>query len=225
MTDSPIDLFFAARGRATNDLPTGRPDDETLAAWLDGGLSPGQRRLLEEQALTDPALFELLRAAVDGIGASVPAAGARPFRVLANLKARGLEILNAFEVRFWALVDGDQFQPAFGPLRRDAVTAPDMLTVRGPGQGLDELDLQLQADRTTRLVVRAELAPETAADEKLSLLLESDGVLRRKLPFEASGMILTDLAAGHHVLRLVARAPGGEARELARAEIVLSDEG
>ncbi len=217
---NPIDSVFSALGRApVNSIPSDLLTDEILAIYLDGGLSPADCAALERRVLTDPAAFELYRAAVDVIGMR-PARESEPFRILARIHERGLKVLNELEHRFWALVDGS-LQPALGPLRAGAVAEPDLLTVLGPGNGLDELDLQLQSDGSTRLEVRSRVRPEVGADEKLSILLETDGQVREKRPFEGDRAAFDGLVVGRHVVTLQARAPGGQPRTLARAEVAL----
>lgn len=189
--------------------------DEALAAYLEGKLSSGARRRLEQEALADPARFELLRAAVDAVGG--PAR--RPFRVLARLKDRGLELLNEVDLTLRALLEP---QPALGALRRHPGTAEGLVALAGPGEGIDELDLQVRPDHTARVVVRCTEPLDLRVDESVSITLDTDGELREKHPFDGDSFIFSALKPGRHVVRLVARSPGRQSRMLAEAAIELT---
>ena len=190
-------------------------DDEALAAYLEGRLSSGARRRLEQEALTDPARFELLRASVDAVGVKVR----RPFRVLARLKDRGLELLNEVDLTLRSLLDPP---PALGALRRHSGAAEGLVALAGPGEGIDELDLQVLPDHTARVVVRCTEPLDLRVDESVSITLDTDGELREKHPFDGNSFTFSALQPGQHVVRLMARSPGRQSRMLAEAAIDLT---
>ncbi len=217
MTD-PVDLFFQSAGQWPPPNPNGAEcfSEETLAGYMDGALAPVQRAQVEEQALQCPVCFELLRAAVDTLGVRRPEP-AQPFRVLARLKQRGLEILNHLELRIWALTEGPA--PALGALRGGE--SCDLVSIHGPGNGLDEIELQAQPDGTARLVVRGSSTLELERDEQASIALATDGQAREKRPFSSREQAFASLGPGRHTVSVSARAPGGKPRTLAEATLEL----
>jgi hypothetical protein len=218
--NNPVDRLFRQRaqiGAPTEDTAEMGGFDEALTGYLDGRLNLGARRHLENQVLEDPALFELFRLAVDTIGVTAP----RPFRVLARIKDRGLELLNEVDLAFRALLEPGQ--PALGALRRQKMENSDLVTLFGPGEGIDELDLQVQPDQTTRLIVRCTDSLDVRVDETISITLDTDGELREKHPFNGDSFVFPSLMTGQHTVRLVARAPGRKPRTLAEAQIDLAN--
>ena len=214
--NNPVDRLFRSCGQLPAPTEDVGPFEETLAAYLDGRLNPGARRHLENQVLANPEQFELFRAAVDTIGVTAP----QPFRVLARLKDRGLELLNEVELAFRSLLDPGPV--ALGALRRHQTENADLVTLFGPGEGIDELDLQAQPDHTTRLIVRCTDLLDLRVDESVSITLDTDGELREKHPFDGSSFVFAALTSGQHTVRLVARAPGRTPRTLAEAQIDLA---
>jgi hypothetical protein len=213
---NPVDRLFRQRGHSPAPSKDVGPFEETLAAYLDGRLNPGARRRLENQVLADPEQFELFRCAVDTIGVTTP----QPFRVLARLKDRGLELLNEVELAFRSLLDPEP--AALGALRRHKMENADLVTLFGPGEGIDELDLQAQPDRTTRVIVRCTDLMDLRVDESVSITLDTDGELREKHPFDGNTFVFPALTSGQHTVRLVARAPGRTPRTLSEAQIDLA---
>jgi hypothetical protein len=212
----PIEDIFRHPGLlASSPATDAGHHDETLAAYLEGRLPSGARRRLEREALADPTRFELLRASVDAVGG--PAR--RPFLVLARLKDRGLELLNEVDLTLRSLFEP---QPALGALRRHPGAAEDLVALAGPGEGIDELDLQVLPDHTARVVVRCTEPLDLRVDESVSITLDTDGELREKHPFDGDSFTFSALQPGHHVVRLMARSPGRETRTLAEAAIDLT---
>jgi hypothetical protein len=235
-----IHQFFDRSGEPARSPAPGAacPSDEAFANYL-GALLPAQERaVLETHALACFPCHELLRMVVDmasaGLTAPLPAhplsarEGTRSpspeplsLRIVGKLAARGIELLNHLELTFRTLVDGP-LTPALGTLRRAATPAPavsEWLCIRGPGQGLDELELQVQADGTVRLVVRCDKLPDLAAGESASIILDVDGAARERRAFDGQPVSFAPLGRGSYRVRVVARAAGAPARALAEAAI------
>jgi len=219
---SPVELAFALQGALSGSPPPGAtcPTDELLAGYGDDSLSASQQRVLEDHALGCAACFELVKL----VAGSRPERLAAPPRVsvVARLMQRGLELLNPLEVVLRRLVSGDQ--PALGLARR-AESVPegttDVLVVQGPGRGIDELLIQLQADGLVRLQVRGDTPPALQHGEISSVILEVDGSPREKRPYTGATLAFAPQGHGRYRIRLVARAPGSAVRELCEAAIEL----
>jgi hypothetical protein len=97
------------------------------------------------------------------------------------------------------------------------------VTLPGPGQGLDSLELQALADETARVVVHGNRPADLRPDDQLAVILEVDGELRERRPFLGRPVTFAPVGRGCHRVRLVARSRGGSPRELSRAEIELVD--
>lgn len=197
------------------------PAEEDFAAYLDDVLPLTERRAFEKRVLRDPAAFVLLRAAVDALADArqdVP----RTTHILARLAERGLQLLNALDHSFRVLREGE-LQPALGALRGEASeSGSDLLRIDGPGRGLDELELARQSDGSVHLTARAREPLPLAEGEISSLVLEADGEPREKRPYSGDPLAFSPLGTGRFTLRLLARAPGQDARELACAHLELS---
>lgn len=217
MNREHLERLFAACGLV---LPAATDvSDEHLGAYLDGTLSPKDRRDLERRALHDPPLFEVLRTLVDVIGVATPEP-LRPLVVVARLlkkgAERGLELLNPLALAF----QPRGLELALGPVRSGTVSA-DLFTVAGPGRGLDRIELQAMADGSARLGVRCVELPALEPDESLSIVRELDGRLMEKRPFDGRPVDFTSVQPGRTRLALVARAPGRTARTLGEAIVDL----
>lgn len=197
------------------------PSEDEFAAYLDGVLPLTERRDFERRLLRDPVAFTLLRAAVDALAeARVPVP--RTTRILARLAERGLQLINALDLSFHVQREG-RLQPALGALRGDAAEeSSELLRIDGPGSGLDELELVRQSDGSVHLTVRCREPLPLAEGEISSLVLEADGEPREKRPYSGDALAFSPLGQGRFTLRLLARAPGHEPRELACAHLELS---
>ncbi|MGQ0552370.1 MAG: hypothetical protein ACT4PU_04045 [Planctomycetota bacterium] len=216
MNDHLIDRLFRTQGRIpfAPESPSGCPTDETLAGYASALLPARARQELESHALRCEPCLDLLRAVAVTVGIkSAP----RSVQIVARLHQRGLELLNQFELALQALVAPAPV-PALGALRGPAVSATtDQITIRGPGHGLDELELQMQANGTARLVVRCHEPPELQPGELISVVLDVNGSAREKRPFSGEPIAFAPIGVGNYRVRLLARAPGQEVRELAEA--------
>ena len=215
MTD-PITLAFALAGRSDRDACAGCPDDDTLAAWCDRALSATQARALEDHALACPALLQVLGALSEALA---PAEAGPLLRVLLAIKGRGLALLNAAEVTLRELTTGGA--PALGSLR-GGLAKDGLLSITGPGEGLDALDLQVQSDGNLRLTVSGTL-PDGPEGELRSILVEADGLPLEKRPYLGEPVVLGPLEPGaRYRVAVVARRPGQELRSLGEALLDLS---
>jgi len=112
-------------------------------------------------------------------------------------------------------------QPALGGVRGESAPA-EVVTVDGPGFGLDELELASRPGGSVRLQVRGTRPLPLEEGEVSSLVLEVDGADREKRPFTGDPMAFGPLGPGVYRLRLVARAPGRPARPLGTATVELT---
>ena len=221
---NPLDLIFASRGLSRPARPLGPdcPSDEALAGFLDEALPLGQQRVIEDHALCCDACHTVIQAVVDVTRSAVPAS-ARPARIVARLVQKGLELLNPLDLSFRSLRDG-ALSPALGALRGVATAeeaASHLFSVDGPGDGLDEIELQLQPNGSVRLMVRGNSPPPLAPGEVSSIVFEADGCAREKRPFSGAPLTFAPLGPGQYRVQLVARAPGQPARTLSEASFEL----
>jgi hypothetical protein len=229
MTDHLIDMGIAARGlQSRSSGPAlGCPTDEAFAGYAAALLPPFERGAFEGHVLRCADCHELLRAVTDGLAihrpVAVRAAAFPTTRVTARLLARGLALVDQVRASLADLAV-PPVEPALGGLRRTSSTdAPgsDLLRIKGPGRGLDALELQMQADRTLKLVVSGQPPTDQRAGEILSLVLDHEGESREQRPFDGRPVGFAPIGAGHWRVRLVGRVPGESARELAQAELEL----
>ncbi len=228
-----LDTAFATAGSRSLSPEPGPhcPSDGLLAGYVDEALTATEKRGVEEHALSCGDCHMLIKAVVD---LSLPAPLATPrVSLVARVLQRGLELLNPLEVTVRSLMeraDGEaDLQPAaaLGGLRRSEAgsssesVAPEVIAIDGPGQGIDELQIRLQPDGQVRLQVCGNEPPPVHAGEIASVVLEVDGAPREKRPYNGSPMAFAPQNHGHYRIRLVARAPGEELRELSEAVIEL----
>jgi len=230
MMDQLIEVGFATRGLPSRsiDPAPGCPTDETFAGYVAALLPPAERPTLESHVLRCADCHELLRAVTDVLAFPRPLA-VRPAaipttRLVGRLLARGLALVDQVQASVTGLAS-PPLQPALGGLRRSSAAEPatgsELLKIKGPGRGLDALELQLQADGTLRLVVSGHLPADRRAGEILSLVLDHDGESREQRPFDGRPVRFAPIGAGHWRVRLVGRIPGEGPRELAHAELEL----
>lgn len=216
-----LDQIFDAKGlpaRAASPHPL-CPSDEVLACYAQGTLPDRDREGLQAHALNCRDCHELVSAVAQTVGVHRRAPGVARLRVVAKLLRNGLELLNEFELAVGTLIRPPAL--AHGATRRAADDSNDRLVFRGPGSGLDEIEVQVQANGTARLGVRASSLPTVAPDEILSVVLEVDGAPREKRPYNGDLVHFAPLGAGSYRVRVTARAPGSPARDLAEATLEL----
>jgi len=247
MTHSLDDLFARAGLPLAANPSAHCPTDEAFADYLGALLPAAEREALELHSLACADCHDLLRMIVDvaATGAQVfgaataPAAASpgrlatrpsSPVRIVGRLVQRGIELINHAELVFDMLTSPGT--PALGIARGTAeapaapATAPlasPWISVRGPGEGLDALELQMQTNGTARLVVRCEHMPALRPGELATIALDIDGSVREKRPFGGDPVTFAPIGRGAYRVRLVARAPGGTARPLAEASLELTD--
>jgi len=235
---NPIERFFSTAGQPLNTTATSRscPSDEAFAEYLGALLPAREREALELHSLACADCHDLLRMVVDLNSADFrlapspvaslaeaahPVAPPSAVRIVGRLMQRGIQLLNHAELTFRTLVEGSPSSALVGVRGPEAI-APEWVAIRGPGSGLDELELHAQANGTARLVVRCENMPSLAPGELASMLLELDGSTREKRPFNGEEVTFGPIGRGAYRVRLVARAPGGPVRPLAEATLELS---
>jgi len=206
-----IDSVFRAAGRADHQPCSDCPEDEALAAYQEGLLSATERRALQDHALACAYSQGLLAVLAEQRAGSERVTG---LHIVARLAKRGLALLNAAELTLRGLVA----QPALGSLRGDE-TCP-LLRIAGPGQGLDEIELQTQADGSVRCIVSGELV-ERGEGSRSSVALEVDGILREKRPFSGDRLSFGPLTGGSCRITLLTRRPGEAAHEVSAAVLDL----
>jgi hypothetical protein len=213
----------------SSDLALGCPTDEAFAGYATALLPTADRLALEGHVLRCADCHELLRAVTDVLGVSRPvavrAAAIPSVRLIARLLERGVALVDQLQ---GSLVDllSPPLQPALGGLRRasasaEPTAAADLLRIKGPGRGLDAIELHMQADGALRLVVSGHLPSDQRVGEILSLLLDHDGESREQRPFDGRPVRFSPIGAGHWRVRLVGRIPGETSRELAQADLEL----
>lgn len=201
------------------EIATSCPPDEIVAGYLESQLPERDRQMLETHVLQCSDCHEVLKSAVDAIGVAVPASTPVSVRILGRLARHGIEILNHVELTIRSLGEAAP-APALGALRRATSEAPpasDLVVLSGPGNGLDELVLQVQPNGSTRLSVRCTQLPDLRSGEVVSVVLEVDGTPREKRPLSEDTISFAPIGPGSYRVRLIARAPGGPARVLSQA--------
>jgi hypothetical protein len=215
---NPIDAAFQLSGRSAADPCSECPDDDTLAAWCDRALSATETRALEDHALECPALLQTLGVLAEALA---PAEPGPVLRVMLAVRGRGLALLNAAEVALRELTSGGAPAPALGALR-GGLAQDGLLSIEGPGEGLDALDLHVQPDGSMRVTVSGRL-PEGPEGELRSVLVEADGLPREKRPYSGEPVALGPFETGsRYRVAIVARRPGQELRSLGEALLDLS---
>jgi len=216
---SLLEHGFATSGarRPTSQPAPECPSDDLLAGYIDGALSATENRQLEDHALGCGDCHLMLKTVVDVRG--VPETVTPKVSLVARLAQRGLEILNPLEVRLRGLLEEGQ-TPTLGAVRGDDTAGNEIISIEGPGQGIDELEIQVQPDGQVKLQVRGE-SPPIHSGEISSVMLEVDGMPREKRPYTGEPLSFAPQGHGHFRIRLLARAPGEDARELSEAVIEL----
>jgi hypothetical protein len=213
---------FQAGGllRRAAEPATGCPPDDLVAGFLEARLPEREHQQLVAHALQCGECHEVLKSAVDAVGVTAPAPIPASVRILGRLARHGIEILNHFELAIRSLSPP---VPALGALRGTTEAPPtsELVILSGPGNGLDELELQVQSNGATRLAVRCERLPELRPGEVVSVILEVDGTPREKRPLSEDAVSFAPLGPGSYCVRLTARAPGCPPRELSQAVIDL----
>jgi len=225
MTDKNlITRAFQASGLSARPIEpgTGCPPDDVVAGFLESQLPERDRQLLETHVLQCGECHEVLKSAVDAIGVAAPAPIPASVHILGRLARHGIELLNHVELVIRSLGDATP-APALGALRgvTEAPPTSEMIVLSGPGNGLDELELQVQSNGSTRLSVRCAKLPELRSGEVVSVILEVGGTPREKRPLSGDAISFAPLGPGHYCVRLTARAPGCPPRELSQAIIDL----
>ena len=216
-----LDHIFDSKGlpaRAASPTPT-CPSDELLACYAQGTLPDREREGLLAHALHWRDCHELVSAVAQVIGVRRTTPAMPRMRIVARVLRNGLQLLNEAELALGTLIRPPAL--AMGKVRRATEEARDLLVFRGPGSGLDEIEVQVQANGTARLGVRATRLPTLKPDEVLSVLLEVDGSPREKRPYNGDLVHFAPLGAGSYRVRVTARAPGAPARDLAEATLEL----
>jgi hypothetical protein len=233
MTTYLPDLFFQSRGLHTRPAAPalGCPTDELLAGFASELLPARDRQALVRHVLDCVDCHDVVRALADldilvapalrPVSVSVPVR-----RLVARIASRGLELLELVDEAVGAALAAPALQLrvapalALGGLRGAGPTA-EPVTLAGPGQGLDAIELQAHADDTARVIVHGSRPDDLRPDDRLSVVLEVDGSLRERRPFLGQPVAFAPVGPGRHRVRLMVRARGGAARELSRADIEL----
>lgn len=214
-----LDHVFRVHGlRAVDNEPClGDIPDDTLGAFVDGLLSQSERQRIADRLLLDPEAYDIVRAVADAVGLR-----SRPtvYRIVARVVQDGLELLNGFELTLRQPSSGE-LVPALGAVRGENAQQTDLLHFDGPGGGLDEIEMQKQADGTARVVVTSHDLPALEEAESPSIVLECDGKTREMRPLTDQPVTFGPLREGSYDLKLIARAPGSTSRTLAEASIQL----
>ncbi|MFT7462893.1 MAG: hypothetical protein ACI9EF_001235 [Pseudohongiellaceae bacterium] len=208
---------FASKGHLVPQPCNECPTDDDVAGFFDRVLSASDARAIEDHALTCSSTHLLLATVADVRMAMARATAKPPLRIRARLAERGIALLNAIELT----LSGGSSQQALGAARGEETA--ELLRITGPGDGLDEIELQSQADGTVRFVVSGKLTGSHAAgsDERTSIVLEVDGMLREKRPYSGERVAFAPLAGGDCRITVLRRSPGSPAMELSEARIEL----
>ena len=233
-----IDTVFSTSGARSPSSEPGPdcPSDGLLAGYLDAALTATEMRGVEDHALVCGDCHTLVKSVVDlrGVPAgapisapvSAPVSAPAQVSLVARIMQRGLELLNPLEVTLRSLLEpgmepeGEPV-PALGAVRGPDAGHPDVIAIDGPGHGIDELQIRLQPDGQVRLQIRGDDPPPVYAGEIASVVLEVDGAPREKRPYRGAPLASSPQDHGQFRTRLVARAPGEDARELSEALIEL----
>ncbi len=235
-----VDQFFSSRGSLPRiaEPRAGCLTDEQLAGYAASLLPARDRHALSCHLLECHDCHELLTVLLElretaagtaplTAGAASRAGEPATLRIFGRLVEsglrRGLQILNEAELVIRSLAPAGA-TPALGALRGPdgATAASDLLFIRGPGSGLDELELAVRTDGTACLTVHCHQPPALRPGESLSVLLHVDGALREQRPHGAEPVRFAPLAAGDHRVQLLARAAGQPARPLAEVSLQLA---
>jgi hypothetical protein len=218
-----IDTVFSTSGSWQLGSGSGPdcPSDGLLAGYMDEALSATEVRQIEDHALICGDCHLVLKSVTDlrGVPVSAPAS----VSLVARIVQRGLELLNPLEVTLRSLAAPQgELAPALGGMRGAADSDnPEFIAIDGPGHGIDELQIRLQPDGQVRLQIRGDDPPPTYAGEIASVVLEVNGAPREKRPYSGAPLAFAPQDHGHYRIRLVARAPGEDARDLSEAVIEL----
>jgi hypothetical protein len=217
-----IDTAFSSSGSRPPAAEPGPdcPSDGLLAGYLDTALSATEMRRVEDHSLVCADCHTIMKTVIDLRG--VPASTAPRVSIVARIVQRGLELLNPLEVTLRSLTapQGEPV-PVLGAVRGAESASPDVIAIDGPGKGLDELQIHLQPDGQIRLEIRGEEPPPVYAGEIASVVLEVNGAPREKRPYNGTPLAFSPQDHGRYRIRLVARAPGEDARELSEAVVEL----
>lgn len=217
---NPVRTLFDLAGTLASEACPSCPDDDTLAAWCDRALPATELRAVDDHALICSATRALLAALADASD-SIPTEPNSVVRVLAAIRGRGLALLNAADLTLRNLTCDGSPAPALGALR-GGLASDGLVSIQGPGRGLDALDLQVQPDGSVRVTVSGVL-PEGPEGELRSVLLEADGLPREKRPYSGEPVVLGPVERGaRYRVAVVARRPGQELRSLGEALLDLS---
>jgi len=196
------------------------PGDDDLAALIDGALPATQARAIEDHALVCSATRAILSAVTEA-NESPARAPSAVMRIVAAVKGRGLQLLNAADLTLRDLAGSASPAPALGGLRGDTATS-GIVVLNGPGEGLDSIDMQVQSDGSVRLTVSGDL-PESPTGELRSVLLEADGLPLEKRPYAGEPVSLGPLEPGaRYRVALVTRLPGEELRSVSETLLDLT---
>jgi len=191
------------------------PTDDDLAGFFDRVLSATEARVIENHAL-GCAYTHGVVAAFAAVRAEAIQSERQPgLCIRARLIEGGIALLNAADLTLRSLAG----QPALGSVRGSETT--NLVRVAGPGDGLDEIELQALADGSVRLVVSGDLVG-AALDGRTSVVLEVDGMLREKRPYSGDRVAFAPLTQGDCRITLLRRRPGGPAQEIGETRVDLS---
>jgi len=217
-----IDTAFSTSGGGPLPSEPGPecPSDGLLSGYMDHALPATEIRHIEDHSLICGACHTIVKTMADLRG--LPMRPAARVSVVARIVQRGLELLNPLEVTLRSLASPQAGPaPALGAVRGAGEGGPEMIAIDGPGHGIDEVQIRLQPDGQVRLEIRGDDPPPVYAGEIASVVLEVDGAPREKRPYSGAPLAFSPQEHGHYRIRLVARAPGEDVRELSEAIIEL----
>lgn len=216
--NDPVRAAFLQHGMFPHDSCPRCPGDDDLAAWCDRALAATATRAIEDHALVCAALRLTLSAISE---ARAPAEPGPLVRVLASIRGRALALLNSADLVLRELSSGGAPAPSLGMLR-GGLASDGLVSIQGPGAGLDALDLQVQSDGSLRLTVSGRL-PRGPEGELRAVVLEADGVALEKRPYSGQPVALGPIErGGRYRVAVVARRPGRELRSLGEAHVDLT---